>query len=509
MERDEAEARIGTTLKGKWTLERLLGVGGMAAAYVGVHRIGRREAIKVLHREIAKEPSIRARFEREARAANLVEHPAIVPIRDVDVTDDGMPFLVMDLVAGESLADRLAAKTRLLPDEVLGFMEELCDALAAAHAHGVVHRDIKPENLLVQPDGRLRVLDFGIARIHAADPSGFRTKSGVTLGTASYMPPEQIRGGEVDGRTDVFAVGATMFRLLSGRHVHNAVGSEGDLLVRMATEQAPPLASVAPDLPAGLCRVVDRALALDPRRRYPDAASMRGDLRAVRRGEAPPWACGGGRADETVAEGVRPAWADDTHAAPPEHEDAPTDGGADLVSSVRPRLPEELDRMLGRSRIRTVSASAKRWAPTMRIVHGVLAVLAGAFGVFLWLALYSAKAAFTIRLLLWMLATAPLALAALLGWRALAAHRRMNLPTDEAIDAVLRSLRASGGRVAAAEVAAHGELSVDHVSEALAALTKSGSCRPLQTRDGFLVYEFALETSAGATPQRRSSGPAG
>ncbi len=161
--------------------------------------------------------------------------------------------------------------------------------LAAAHAQGIVHRDVKPDNLFVLHDGRLKVLDFGIARVREGAPLKRRTRAGEALGTAPYMPPEQIRGTEIDARADLFAVGATMFRLIAGRHVHEAE-NEAEMLLKMVNEPAPPLLSVAPHAPRGVGLVVDRALMLDRERRYPDAATMQGDVRALREGRPPPFA---------------------------------------------------------------------------------------------------------------------------------------------------------------------------------------------------------------------------
>src|SRR3954447_1789880 len=136
------EKRVGTTLCGKWTLERLLGVGGMAAVYVGLHKIGRREAIKILHAEVARSKDLRARFEQEAHAVNRFTHPGAVEIRDIDVTDDGAPFLVMELLEGEPLSDRARRPGGVALDDVLRFADELLDVLVAAHAQGIIHRDI-------------------------------------------------------------------------------------------------------------------------------------------------------------------------------------------------------------------------------------------------------------------------------------------------------------------------------------------------------------------------------
>jgi serine/threonine-protein kinase len=293
------EKRIGSTLRNKWTLERLLGVGGMASVYVAVHKIGRREAIKILHPDAARSNEMRARFEQEAHAVNRLGHPGVVEIRDIDTTEDGSPFLVMELLEGEPLSERAHRLGSIEVNEILRLVDELLDVLAVAHAQGIVHRDIKLDNLFVCSDGRLKVLDFGIAHMRLGASTSPRTRFGAKLGTAPYMPPEQVKGLPIDGRADLFAVGATMFRLLAKRRIHEANG-EAELLMRMATTPAPPLASVAPDTPREVCLIVDRALAFDKGRRYPDAATMQDDVRAVRRGEPPRYA------EARLAEGDAP-----------------------------------------------------------------------------------------------------------------------------------------------------------------------------------------------------------
>ena len=280
------EKRVGEVLKGKWTLERLLGVGGMAAVYVGVHKIGRRDAIKILHPEIARNKELRARFEQEARAVNQFRHPGAVEIRDIDVTEDGAPFLVMELLDGESLATRAEQVASFEVGEALRIVDAVLDVLAEAHAHGIIHRDIKPDNLFLLRDGRVKVLDFGIARMRQEAGASLKTQTGSMLGTVTYMPPEQVTGLKIDARADIFAVGATMFRLLARRRIHEA-NSEPYLLIKMATESAPPLASVAPHLPREVCLLVDRALAFQAAQRYPDARTMQSDVRDVLRGEMP------------------------------------------------------------------------------------------------------------------------------------------------------------------------------------------------------------------------------
>jgi TPR repeat protein/serine/threonine protein kinase len=288
-----AEARIGAILKGKYRLERVLGMGGMAAVYKATHRNQAEFALKMLHPQLSLHEDVRTRFLREGYAANSVKHPGVVLIVDDDVTDDGVAFLVMELLRGcpvEMLRD--AAGGRLPVQAILSVGEQLLDVLAAAHEKGIVHRDVKPENLFVTTDGTLKVLDFGIARVREATAGGSRgTKTGALLGTPAYMAPEQAygRGHEIDGQTDVWAVGATLFMLLSGESVH--VGeTAAELLIHAATNHARSLASVAPDVPQHLAQIVDGALAFEKGARWPSAAAMRDALRELSLslyGEAP------------------------------------------------------------------------------------------------------------------------------------------------------------------------------------------------------------------------------
>ena len=294
---DICQARLGTTLKGKWRLEKLLGVGGMAAVYAGVHKIGRTDAIKILHPEVAASDDLKARFQREAEATNRFSHSGAVEIRDFDVTDDGCPFLVMEMLEGESLGERARRLGDVPAGELLGYVDELLDVLAAAHKEGIVHRDIKLDNLFVTDRGSLKVLDFGIARMRSGPAL---TMSGMRLGTTAYMPPEQVQGREIDGRADLFAVGATMFRLLAKRRIHEAP-TEGELVVKMATEPAPRMAVVAPHVDARVAAIVDRALEFNSVDRYPNALTMQADVRAVRAANAPPYASARANAPATPA----------------------------------------------------------------------------------------------------------------------------------------------------------------------------------------------------------------
>jgi serine/threonine-protein kinase len=218
-----AQTRVGQVLKEKWRLDVLLGVGGMAAVYAATHRNGSRVAIKLLHPELSTHHQVRTRFLREGYVANAVSHEGAVRVSDDDVAEDGAAFLVMELLEGETLEDRrVRSGGRLDEDEVLSVTDQLLDVLIAAHAKGVIHRDIKPDNVFVTRTGQVKVLDFGIARLREVTSKSTATVSGATMGTPAFMPPEQARGlwDEVDGRSDLWAVGATMFNLLAGQVVH-------------------------------------------------------------------------------------------------------------------------------------------------------------------------------------------------------------------------------------------------------------------------------------------------
>ena len=269
------DPRVGKTL-GKWTLERLLGVGGMASVYAASHRNGAVAALKVLHPEFARIPEARSRFMREAYIANKAG-PGAVRVLDDDVDDDGAPYLVMELLTGEPVDERAARSGgRLSVLEVLWIASETLATLEVAHANGIIHRDLKPENLFWTVDDSLKVLDFGIARMHATGSE--RTVAGTVMGTLGFMAHEQAlgRSAEIDARTDIWAVGAIMYHLLSGGDVHPA--GEMNALVVAATRQPESLASVAPGLPAEVVRIVDRALQFEREDRYQTAAAMRQEI---------------------------------------------------------------------------------------------------------------------------------------------------------------------------------------------------------------------------------------
>jgi serine/threonine-protein kinase len=278
-----AQARLGMTLQDKWKLDALLGVGGMAAVYAATHRNGKRVAVKMLHGELSHDEEIKRRFLQEGYAANTIQHDGAVSVLDDDVAPDGSAFIVMELLEGETLERRWERSgMRLQPREVLAIADQVLDVLAAAHGKNVVHRDIKPENLFITKNGVVKVLDFGIARVLEARQarSGTSTRAGTVMGTPAFMAPEQALAhwDKVDGRTDLWAVGATMFTLLAGRHVHEG-DSGNEQLIRAATTVPPSIATVARALPPSIVSIVDRAIAFERDARFPDAATMQQAVR--------------------------------------------------------------------------------------------------------------------------------------------------------------------------------------------------------------------------------------
>jgi serine/threonine protein kinase len=284
---ERAKGRVGTTLRGKYRIDSVLGIGGMAIVYAATHRNTKRFAIKVLHTELSFSADVRTRFMREGYAANSVEHPGTVSVLDDDVAEDGAAFIVMELLDGMGVDALCQKQAGRLPPEVAGaIVDQLLDVLSAAHKKGIVHRDIKPANLFVTRDGLVKVLDFGIARARdaATNASGAGTGTGMILGTPAFMAPEQAlaKSSEIDAQTDVWAASATFFTAVTGQFVHQG-DNASQLLVRAATGHARPLATVAPYVPRAVAEVIDRGLAFEKHRRWPSAAAMREALREAYR----------------------------------------------------------------------------------------------------------------------------------------------------------------------------------------------------------------------------------
>ncbi|MGH9144083.1 MAG: serine/threonine-protein kinase, partial [Vicinamibacterales bacterium] len=267
--------KIPRTL-GRYEVVDLIGRGGMGALYRARDpRIGRYVAIKQLRPEFDT-PELRDRFSREAAAAGSLSHPNIVTIFDVG-EDDGLPFIAMEYVRGETFTDVLGLRPPLSVQRKLQLMEEVCAGLAHAHEAGIVHRDIKPANLIVGSEGIVKILDFGIAKLSA---SGI-TLPGVILGTLNYMAPEQVRGEAVDARADVFAVGAVLYELLTHRPAFP--GRRSDEVLNQILKGVPkPIAEFYPDVDPRLVELVNFALEKDADRRIQEIASLQKELANIR-----------------------------------------------------------------------------------------------------------------------------------------------------------------------------------------------------------------------------------
>src|SRR6266852_4581450 len=268
-----------------------LAKGGMGEVYLAEDtNLGRRVAIKFPTLE-SNERDYRARFLREARAVSELSDPHIATLYDYGQTSEGRPFLVMELVRGKTLA-RMMRKGQLTLARVLEIVEAVATALTEAHTRGIVHRDIKPTNIMIDERGRVKVLDFGLAKqlneneIHVSEPEAqtllaVHTRSGAMVGTPAYLSPEQAMGGSVDGRSDLFALGGVFYECLTG---HAAF--PGTTLIEIAANvlhlEPPPPSSVSSTVPPELDSIILKALAKNPEKRYQSAAELIADVRSVR-----------------------------------------------------------------------------------------------------------------------------------------------------------------------------------------------------------------------------------
>ena len=293
---------------GNYRLLRPLGEGGMGVVYEAVHAsMHRRAAVKVLRPELSRNQEVIRRFFNEARATNEIRHPGIVQIYDCGTMPDGSPWLIMELLEGETLSVLLARRERLPEAEVIDLGAQAASVLAAAHAAGIVHRDLKPDNLYVVPDPgvpggrRVKVLDFGIAKLGSlAAAGGMRTQTGMLMGTPVYMSPEQCRGNkEIDGRSDVYSLGLILYQMAAGKPPFISDGL-GELFDMHMNRTAPPLARVSPDVGPALAAVIHRALQKKPADRFASMNDLQKALLAAAPGpaaavaaepppEPPPW----------------------------------------------------------------------------------------------------------------------------------------------------------------------------------------------------------------------------
>ncbi|HEY8431448.1 MAG TPA: serine/threonine-protein kinase [Sandaracinaceae bacterium] len=278
-----AARRIGEVLDGRYELRRLLGVGMTGAVYAARHRYTQRDvAVKVMHQQLLADDNAVARFLREAKAVAKIGHPAIVEVMDAGETADRWPYVVLELLEGESLGMRLAKKGPLPYEDVVRIGLDLLSGLAAAHEAGIVHRDVKPDNVFLlaeRGETWVKILDFGVAKnLDASASSAVLTKPGATVGTPSFMSPEQAKAQPIDPRTDLWSVGAVLFAAASGRPPFEET-SVPALLLKLVTQRPPSLASIRSDAPPHLVRAVDGALEPDLARRWQSAAEMAAALR--------------------------------------------------------------------------------------------------------------------------------------------------------------------------------------------------------------------------------------
>ncbi|MBI3204917.1 MAG: protein kinase [Myxococcales bacterium] len=276
-----AKQRIGQVVAGKWPIEKLIGLGGMAAVYLSHDEAGTAVAIKVLHSEFSTNDGVRQRFIREAKLTQAVDHSGRVEIYDEGQSDEGDPYFVMELLEGVTLDKLWKRHNRALPVEyALEIIDRVLDFLAVCHGMNIVHRDLKPANIFVTDSGYVKVLDFGVARLREAgvDP----TLAGTALGTPAYMAPEQALGSNdrIDARTDLFSIGAVLHAMLSGKRLHEG-RSHQEAFVLAATRPAPSVARAKSDLPPDVVALVDRALQWDPRNRFQSAQEMRDEIARV------------------------------------------------------------------------------------------------------------------------------------------------------------------------------------------------------------------------------------
>ena len=275
----------GRVLNGKWTLGPLLGSGAAGTVHAATHRNGTRAAIKILHPRLLEDEEHVARFLREGYIANLLGHHGVVAVLDDDRAEDGLVYLVMELLDGTCLAELIERRAPFSVAEALDITDKILDVLSVAHEKGVVHRDIKPGNVFVLRDGAIKVLDFGIACARGKrDGHGSAlanpTRPGTIIGTPGFMPPEQARGRTelIDARTDLWAAAAVLFAMLTGRRLH-AGATPTEELARAMLEAAPPVRTVLRSLPEVVARLVDHGLAFHRERRFQTAQRMQGAVR--------------------------------------------------------------------------------------------------------------------------------------------------------------------------------------------------------------------------------------
>ncbi len=275
----------GVIVDKKYRLAKLLGTGGMGEVYEAVNlAINRRVAIKLMHPRLDNDERFVGRLQNEAKVAGSIDHENICDVFDLGVEEGGRPYLVMPLLKGLSLG-RLLNDGGIATSRLLDIIRQTLSALQAAHDHGVVHRDLKPDNVFIakssERDDFVKLLDFGICKVIDADFDSALTRSGMVVGTPTYMSPEQARGGRyIDHRADIYAVGVIMYRALTGRLPFEGE-SYNEVIIKITTEQFPSPQSIRPSIPSEIEKIVLRAMSRDPAERYASAREMRREIEGI------------------------------------------------------------------------------------------------------------------------------------------------------------------------------------------------------------------------------------
>jgi serine/threonine protein kinase len=376
---------VGKTLGGRYQIKSLIGQGGMASVYKAYDpNLHRAVAIKVIHPHLSNNPEFFRRFEEEATAVAQFRHENIVQMYDFN-HDEDLYYMVMEFVMGETLQTRLkrlnASRRRLSIKEAITFTVEICEAAYYAHQRGMIHRDIKPANIMLDVNGRAILMDFGIARMVDASQ---HTATGTVLGTAMYMPPEQIQGLQIDARADIYSIGITLFEMLSGKPPFEA-DSAMTLMMMQLNDPLPDLRELQPDTPPGLVAITNKALEKNRDERYQSASEMADALRNLPdQTRETPIAVSAPSPDETLIEAALVRDTSETIIeAPPKIEPIPAQ--ADFQPTLVEQPPQPVQRVTPPAagaypeRMPVESKKSKAWVP---IVLVLLVLIIGGGGYF-------------------------------------------------------------------------------------------------------------------------------
>ncbi|HKY38136.1 MAG TPA: serine/threonine-protein kinase [Polyangiaceae bacterium] len=271
---DDEDPMIGAVLGGSYEVVRMVGEGGMGRVYEARHqRLPRKRfAVKMLHPDLARQPEVMTRFQREAEASSVLTHPNVVEVFDVSSSSDGRPYIVAELLQGEEMGNHLERVGKMPVTAAAHVLRQICAALGAAHSAGIVHRDVKPENVFLSGDGtQVKVLDFGISKV--GDNKDGLTKTGTVMGTPDYMAPEQARGDKVDARADIYAAGAILYRSVTGQKPFEGLDPMATLTA-VLTQEPPRPSEANPEVPLALELVIQRAMAKNPAERFQTMAEL-------------------------------------------------------------------------------------------------------------------------------------------------------------------------------------------------------------------------------------------